>query len=52
MTSDKIFVIVAVIHLLIREWPFGNTMQTILDILFLIVTFLLIAKYLGHTKGN
>ncbi|WP_176719928.1 hypothetical protein [Desulfuribacillus alkaliarsenatis] len=50
MLSNILFVIFAVVHLITREWPFGTGLQPILDVLFIVVTFLLIAKYLGENK--
>ncbi len=50
MLSDVVFVILAIVHLFIREWPFGDGMQRVMDVLFLLGCFLIISKYIGRLR--
>lgn len=43
--TDIAFVFIFCWHLLTRQWPFGNTLQSVMDVIFGISMLLILVKY-------
>ncbi|MEG6584659.1 hypothetical protein [Dendrosporobacter sp. 1207_IL3150] len=43
--NDILFAVIVVVHLYNRQWPWGDTLQTVLDVVFTITGALIAAKY-------
>ena len=43
--NDVIFLVIFLFHLVSRQWPYGDTFQTVLDVLLGITAILIVVKY-------
>lgn len=44
--NDVLYIMIVGVHLYNRQWPWGDTFQTVLDIVFAVTGILIVAKYL------
>lgn len=43
--NDVVFVLIVAYHLYNRQWPWGDTLQTVLDVVFAVTGALIAVKY-------
>nr|WP_173812843.1 hypothetical protein [Dendrosporobacter quercicolus]NSL48491.1 hypothetical protein [Dendrosporobacter quercicolus DSM 1736] len=43
--NDLVFILIIAFHLYNRQWPWGDTLQTVLDTVFIVTGVLIVAKY-------
>lgn len=50
--NDIFFAVIAVAHLLTREWPTGGTIQTVVDVMLGVSAALILFKYYLEYKNT
>lgn len=50
--TDVLLIIVLIIHLATREWPWGGYFQTVMDVLLFAAIVLTAAKYLAKKEDR
>lgn len=48
--NDILYLIIVVVHLYNRQWPWGDILQTVLDVVFAVTGILIAAKYVLLAK--
>lgn len=43
--NDVLYIMIVAVHLYNRQWPWGDTLQTVLDVVFAITGLLIAVKY-------